>query len=215
MKQIFTKTNGYPSKIVYNAIEDVRRKWIVPAEPGEPAEPAEAVAPTVVEVSETELESKPYICLPYRGVEGEKVLQAFKKSLRSVLPDRVKPRFVYKGTKIGSFFSVKDKVEYKHQTNLVYGYVPKNETALKEGYIGQTKVRIERRTQEHAHLDKKSAIYKNSQAKNLEVSPEDFKILEKGFPNLLERRIAESLYVKEYQPKLNDQKDSYRLKLFN
>ena len=76
-------------------------------------------------------------------------------------------------------------------------------------------MRIERRTQEHAHLDKKSAIYKNSQAKNLEVSPEDFKILEKGFPNLLERRIAESLYVKEYQPKLNDQKDSYRLKLFN
>ena len=127
----------------------------------------------------------------------------------------MKPRFVYKGTKIGSFFSVKDKVEYKHQTNLVYGYVPKNETALKEGYIGQTKVRIERRTQEHAHLEKKSAIYKNSQAKNLEVSPEDFKILEKGFPNLLERRIAESLYVKEYQPKLNDQKDSYRLKLFN
>ena len=193
----------------------MRRKWVVTAEPGEPTEPAEAVAPTVVEVSEAESELKPFICLPYKGAEGEKVLQSFKRSLRSVLSDKVKPRFVYKGTKIGSFFSVKDKVEYKHQSNLVYGYVPKNETALKDGYIGQTKVRMERRTQEHAHLDKKSAVYKNSQAKNLEVSSEDFKILEKGFPNLLERRIAESLYVKEYQPKLNDQKDSYKLKLFN
>ena len=215
LKQVFTKINGYPSKIVHNVIEDVRRKWVATAEPGEPTEPAEAVAPTVVEVSEAESELKPFICLPYKGVEGEKVLQVFKRSLRSVLSDKVKPRFVYKGTKIGSFFSVKDKVEYKHQSNLVYGYVPKNETALRDGYIGQTKVRMERRTQEHAHLDKKSAVYKNSQAKNLEVSSEDFKILEKGFPNLLERRIAESLYVKEYQPKLNDQKDSYKLKLFN
>ena len=219
LKQIFTKTNGYPSKIVHKTIEDVRRKWIAPAEPGEPAEPAEpadSVAQPAVQVSETEkLESKPFICLPYRGAEGEKVVQAFKRSLRSILTDKVKPRFVYKGTKIGSFFSVKDKVEYKHQTNLVYGYVPKDETALKEGYIGQTKVRLERRTHEHAYTDKESAIYKNSEAKNLDVSPEDFQILEKGFPNLLDRRIAESLYVKEHQPKLNEQKDSYRLKLFN
>ena len=76
-------------------------------------------------------------------------------------------------------------------------------------------MRLERRTHEHAYTDKESAIYKNSEAKNLDVSPEDFQILEKGFPNLLDRRIAESLYVKEHQPKLNEQKDSYRLKLFN
>ena len=76
-------------------------------------------------------------------------------------------------------------------------------------------MRLERRTHEHASTDKESAIYKNSEAKNLDVSPEDFQILEKGFPNLLDRRIAESLYVKEHQPKLNEQKDSYRLKLFN
>ena len=86
---------------------------------------------------------------------------------------------------------------------------------LEEGYIGQTKVRFGRRTHEHAHTDKESAIYKNSVEKNIVVTHENFRILEKGFNKLVDRRIAESLYVKDYQPKLNEQKDSYKLKLFN
>ena len=36
----------------------------------------------------------------------------------------------------------------------------------------------------------------------------------KGFVKFLEKRIAESLYVNEHQPRLNEQKDSYKLKLF-
>ena len=43
--------------------------------------------------------------------------------------------------------------------------------------------------------------------KNIVVTHENFRILEKGFNKLVDRRIAESLYVKDYQPKLNEQKD--------
>ena len=122
---------------------------------------------------------------------------------------------MYKGTKLGSFFSPKDKVDREHQTNLVYGYIPKDGTSLTDGYVGQTRVRFGVRTREHAATDKESSIYKNSQTKNLDVSDNDFKVLERGFPKYLDRRIAESLYVKEHSPILNEQKDSYRLKLFN
>ena len=210
LKGVFTKTNGYPSKVVHNILEEVRRKWV------ETAQTAQSVAPPNEQIGDAKpLESTPYICLPYKGLQGEKVVRELRKNLRSILPDKVKPRFIYKGTKLGSFFAIKDKVERIHQTNLIYGYIPVDQISLKEGYIGQTKVRFGKRTEEHAHDDKGSAVYKNSQAKNLVVSHDNFQILEKGFPKLLDRRIAESLYVKEHQPRLNEQKDSYKLKLFN
>ena len=138
-----------------------------------------------------------------------------KNYLGTVLPTDIKPRFTYKGTKLGSFFSVKDRVDVKHQTNLVYGYTPEGEVGLKHGYVGETKVRLERRSEEHASWDKSSAIYKNSREKNITVSFGDFVVLERGYNKYLDRRIAEALYVKEYQPILNAQKNSYKLKLFN
>ena len=157
----------------------------------------------------------PYICLPYKGSEGDKVVKTFKNTLSRFLPKKIKPRFVYKGTKIGSFFSVKDKVDRSHRTNLVYGYTPQGTTELKNGYVGETNVRFGRRTQEHATWDKNSSVYKNSVNKNIIVTDLDFKILESGYPKQLDRKIAEALYVKDFQPVLNGQKFSYKLKLFN
>ena len=62
--------------------------------------------------------------------------------------------------------------------------------------------------------DKESSIF-NSRIKNLIVSDDDFQILEKSLPKSIDRKIAEALFIKQYNPLLNDQKDSYRLKLFN
>ena len=73
----------------------------------------------------------PYICLPYKGKEGEGVISKFRTALSNKLPPHVKPRFIYKGTKLGSFFSVKDKIDTMHQTNLVYGYTPQGEPNIK------------------------------------------------------------------------------------
>ena len=211
MKHVFTKINGYPSKIVEKTLEEIRRKC------NEPAQPEQPPVPSAEQISNTEStdEVTPYMCLPYKGLDGEKVIRDFKKSLKDVLPAKIKPRFIYKGTKLGSFFSVKDKVEKSHQTDLVYGYIPRDGTSLRDGYVGETRVRFGRRTKEHIAADKESSIYKNSRIKNMEVSDEDFKILEKGLPKYFDRRIAESLYIKEHNPVLNEQKDSFRLKLFN
>ena len=212
LKKVFTKTNGYPSKIVCRTLEEIRKKV------NENSTTEDSVVQSEEQSSDSEetekAETNPYICLPYRGVEGEKVLKEFKSKLRQALPKNVKPRVTYKGTKLGSFFSVKDKVDKRHQTNLVYGYKPKGESELKNGYIGETNVRNETRNHEHA-VDKKSSIYKNAQTKNIEVSDEDFFILERGFPKYRDRKIAEALYIKDYNPVLNGQQYSYKLKLFN
>ena len=212
LKHVFTKINGYPSRVVNKTLFEVKSKI-----------ERENTASNNVDNSllqnnpmvEPEMSKAPYICLPYKGQEGEGILKKFRDCIKGVLPADMKPRFIYKGTKLGSFFSVKDKVDVQHQTNLVYGYTPKGENELKKGYVGETNVRFGRRAKEHSLWDKASHVYKNSREKNIEVSMDDFIILEKGYNKQMDRKIAEALYVKEHKPILNQQKDSYKLKLFN
>ena len=208
LKHVFTKINGYPSRIVNNTLFEVKRKI-----------ESESVTGNVVTVSsqsaELETVSAPYICLPYKGQEGEGILRKFKGMLSGILPADMKIRFIYKGVKLGSFFSVKDKVDIKHQTNLIYGYIPDESNGNRIDYVGQTNVRFGRRTREHAQWDKTSAVYLNAQERDVSVSEQDFVILEKGFDKYLDRRIAEALYVKEIKPVLNGQKMAFKLQLFN
>ena len=204
LKKVFKRINGYPSKIVHKVLHEVREK-VKQENEEEPQQNSEEETNVV----------QPYIILPFKGPEGEGVVRKFKGDLHRILPPELKPRFVYKGTKLGSFFRIKDKVKTEHQTNLVYGYTPGGGTELKDGYIGETNVRFGRRTKEHASWDKASAIYKNSITRNVQVSDDDFIILERGYPRYFDRLIAESLYVEEHNPVLNGQKKSYKLKLFN
>ena len=76
--------------------------------------------------------------MQYNGKEGEAILSKFKDSLKNILPKNIKPRFTFKGKKVGSFFQIKDPGPLEHQTNLVYGF--KHEGVRK--YVGQTNVRL-------------------------------------------------------------------------
>ena len=209
LKHVFTTINGYPSRIVNDALHEVKTKL---SNTGESEPPSVVDDQPNPEENEEDI-STPYICLPYKGSSGDKVIKKLKNTLSNMLPNRIKPRFIYKGTKIGSFFSVKDKIDRAHRSDLVYGYTEKEESDL--GYVGETNVRIERREQEHAKWDTSSAIYKNSVEKKISVTSDDFKVLESGFPKSVDRKIAEALYIKDFRPVLNGQKVSYKLKLFN
>lgn len=209
LKYVFTTINGYPSRVVSDTLHEVKVK-LTTIDKSQPASEDDQSNP---EENDGEDLCTPYICLPYKGSSGDKVIKKFKNTLSNALPNRIKPRFVYKGTKIGSFFSVKDKIDKSHRSDLVYGYTQKESSEL--GYVGETNVRIGRRTQEHAKWDTNSSIYKNSVKKNILVTDDDFKVLESGFPKPFDRKIAEALYIKDFKPILNGQKFSYKLKLFN
>ena len=128
--------------------------------------------------------------------------------MEKVLPSNVKPQFTYKGKKIGSYFRLKDKVPIEHQLDLVYGFIQGK-------YVGKTKFRYGDRTDEHSHTDKKSAVYKFKEENNIQMSKDDFQILDTGYPNTLNRKLAEALFIKELKPELNEQVKSYKLILFN
>ena len=86
----------------------------------------------------------------------------------------------------------------RHQTNLVYNYTPQGQTRAK--YVGETNVRYERRAKEHGLWDTKSSIFKYGVEHGIDINFEDFKILEKGYPKYLDRRIAEALHIKDLNP---------------
>ena len=111
--------------------------------------------------------------LPYAGDNGEKVTRRLKKKL----PEKLRPRIVYNGTKMSSFFPVKDKINTLHCSNVVYHYKSSNEHH-KDEHIGETKCRLGKRVNEHQGSDKESAIVKNAIEKKIDpLTADEFSIL--------------------------------------
>ena len=213
LKYVFTKINGYPSKIVHKTLHDVIKRIERETTLENQNNVTQIINPNDNGVSEVEI--NPYFCVPYKGKQGEGLMNQFKGFVNKILPNNVRPKFTYKGKKLGSYFKVKDKVSDAHQHNLVYGYSIENEEPFKPDYIGETRVRYETRVHEHVNTDKESSIFKHHKGTNSSGNKENFVICETGYDRNFDRKIAESLYVKEYKPMLNSQTDSLKLKLFN
>ena len=196
----FHKINGYPLRVIKKSQEKIKEKMTTSTDTTD--------EDTLTE--ENEEKKQPFIIVPYAGKQGEKIMSKIAKKM----PEEVRPRIVYNGTKLSTFFSVKDKVEKEHCSNIVYFYQSKWDDNTT--YTGETKCRFGKRIREHQGTDKKSAIVLNCQEKGLPPpSPSEFNIIGRNYGNRLKRRIAESLYIKEKKSGLNVQVDAYKLKLFN
>ena len=203
LKNTFVKINGYPVKTVENVI---RRSF-------QGIDNAAVVSGNQVP---NNLEIKTVnMILPYAGIRGESIVHDLKKYVEKYLPKSVKPQISYKGKKLGTRFPIKDKIKPEHQSNLVYHYQSnKNSNCKKtDNYVGETNVRIETRVYEHGH--KFGSVNTHTLNCGHDVKLNEFEILAKGYPDHRERRIAESLFIREIKPSLNKQKDSYTLHLFN
>ena len=219
LKKVFRGLNGYPSRVVNSTIREVEAKFrddaaihhVVEAN-DDPTTVEESVPASTQATQETQIVATPFITLPYKGKEGEAIIRKFREAVHKALPPSVKPRIVHTGTKISTFFQVKDPVPLEHQTDLCYRFLHEDVTR----YVGETQVRNGARNQQHLHLDKTSSIYKFiNDNEGVNANEENFEILEKGLKNRATRKLAESLYIKEYNPDLNVRARSYKLVLFN
>ena len=95
----------------------------------------------------------------------------------------------------------------------MYSYTPIDGSRVE--YVGETNVRFGRRVKEHEKWDKASSVNKYGQEKGINIQPNDFKIVEKGYPKYVDRKIAEALHIKDFNPTLNGQQQSYKLQLFD
>ena len=214
LQNVFTKVNGYPSRVVNKTLWEMRKTISREKELEVNSDRENIVNVDPPKEKEKENEVFHHLCLPYKGVEGENVMKKFNSYLNGILPKNVKPRIIYKGKKIGSFFTLKDQVSKDHKSELIYGYY-ESPDSNKVSYVGETNVRFGTRSNEHIITDKKSAIFKHIQTNNLVTSQDNFRIMETGFHNTTDRKLAEALYIKEHAPSLNEQVRSYKLCLFN
>ena len=201
LSDVFQRINGYPIRIIKNCLEKVDRKMKESESCPENGDPTTSSSETSSsEESEEERDNGRYILMPYAGKQGEKIM----KNLQRKLPENVRPKIVYKGTKLSSHFPIKDKISKLHSSNLVY-YYKSSDPFDEDDYTGETKVRLGKRIGEHC-VKKDSSIYKNFTAKGKPPPSEsEFSILAKNYPNRLKRRIAESLFAKEKMSNLNVQ----------
>ena len=216
LKKVFRGINGYPSRVVNNTIREVEAQFRAIQHDvevnDEPTTVEESVPTSTETAQETQIAATPFITLPYKGKEGEAIIRKFREALHKALPPSVKPRIVHTGTKISTFFQVKDPVPLEHQTDLCYRFVLEGDTR----YVGETRVRNGARNHQHLHLDKSSSIHKFlSENEGVNANEDNFEILETGLKNRTTRKLAESLYIKDYNPDLNLRARSYKLLLFN
>ena len=109
LSDVFRNINGYPRKIIDRCHREIKEKF-------------STHQPTVLNIEAskdpTEVANNSYMLLPYAGPRGEKVLEELKKRM----PEKLRPKIVYNGTKISSYFPVKDKIDIMHCSDVVYYY---------------------------------------------------------------------------------------------
>ena len=158
LKHVFIKINQYPKKVVENTLKLVKEKVTKEKEEVPQNEGSNISNQISVPTENSTPPTHPHIILPYKGYKGESLVKSFKKALSKVLPESVVPRFIFKGKKLSSFFPIKDKVEDKHASGIIYGFnVPSMEDNIYH-YIGETKVRHETRIYQHTYTDTASAV---------------------------------------------------------
>lgn len=208
LKRVFCELNDYPSALVDKIILDER----------ESAQSQSSQDPEEPEVEQTEENIQVALNLPYAGDKGEKIIKKMQKFMKKSVNTESKKlqlRTTYKSTRLSTRFNIKDRTKPEHLHNVVY-YVPCPNKRCKDDYIGETKRRTEKRSDEHRRKDKKSHVLQHSEkTKHKRVSLKDFKILGQGYRSNFRRKISESLFIKRLKPKLNIQKESYKLALFN
>ena len=81
--------------------------------------------------------------MPYSGPKWEKILNKVIKKM----PEKVRPKVVYNGTKLSMFFSVKDKIKEESLSDIVSHYKSSKEDCI--DYTGDTKCRFGKWIKEH------------------------------------------------------------------
>ena len=139
-------------------------------------------------------------------------MNSFKKRLRKIFTNNVKPRIAFTRTKVGTSFQIKDKIQMKHNHDIVY-YNKCPGVQCNENYIGKTGRRVSVRIIDHAGRDLNSYVYKHC-IETGHRSPDinDFKIIGSNFhKNVIKRKIAEALLIKQLKPSLRKQEKSIEL----
>ena len=117
-----------------------------------------------------------------------------KRYISKFLPEHAKLEITLTGKKLNSCFSIKDKISFEHQHDLIY-YVNCTQSSCYDNYVGETGCRIIERIKDYSGRVHASQMVKhNIETSHTDVNPANFKIINMNFSNNKRKRtIAKSL----------------------
>ena len=156
------------------------------------------------------------LILPYKGEQWQKIIKPLNNYVKRLLPQNHTAQHVYISRKLGSAFGIKDQTKLVHKKDLTY-LVKCPENTCSETYLSEAARRLNERIMERAVKDNKSHMLKHTlQSGHPSVSPNDFRILQKGYNNnKVKRKISETLLIRKQGTSLNIHENSVPLELFN
>ena len=108
---------------------------------------------------------------------------------------------------MGSSLSIKNRTKLENKHDYTYLVECPEYTCL-ETYLGETARRLNERIIEHAAKDNKSILKHSLQSHHSLVSPNDFRILSKGYTNKGKINVSETALIRKHQPLLNIHENS-------
>ena len=203
--RVFRTNNGYPKWFIDQVYKkSCRRKTSEDA----------VITTTDSTAAESDVKT-PLLILPYAGNAGEKIIKSLQNHLSRKLPENVKPKIIYTGTKLQSKFNLKDGIPSANKHGVIYKVKCANENC-DEFYIGETGRRLWERVKDHNGRDHNSHVLQHASKKSHEnVGVTNFEIIGGNFRNKRLRLISEALLIKKFKPPLNVQGKSVPLQLFS
>ena len=148
LEHVFEKYNNFPKWVIDQLLSEVQ---------SEDANIRSSIQDNQNDVNKT----AHLLVLPYAGSKGEKLVKSMKSSLRCVVPENVRTRVIYSGTRLSSKFTkIKDKTVTEHQHDIVY-YSKCPESQCSEDYTEETARRLSKRVLDHNGRDAKSYLVKH------------------------------------------------------
>ena len=134
------------------------------------------------------------------------------KKLIALYCEKVDARFIFTSSKVGQYFSNKDKVPPGLQSFVVYQFTC---GCCGATYIGETTKHLPTRIKQHLETDTTSSVFKHLHGDSRQsrhcrrsCNADCFVILDKA-PTSHQLKIKEGMYITKYSPVLNRQVYSY------
>ena len=191
IRKVFHHRNNYPLWVIIKVIDDAKK------------------IPSANENGSSNNEKIHRLMRPYQGDKGSNFLKPMKRYVSKLLLDNIQLEITFKGKKLNSCFSIKDKTKFEHQHDLVY-YLKCTEPSCRDNYEGETGHGIIERLKDDSGRDHASHMVKhNIESSHTDGNTANIKIIDMNLGNNKRKwKIAESLWIKDLKPTLNVQEKS-------
>ena len=171
----FMKINGYP-------------KWVSDQVKKECKVPRNADYENNITAKNESISTNHRLILPYKGEQEQKIIKSVNNYIKRSLPQTHTAQHIYKSRKLSSAFDIKDQTKLEHKHDLTY-LVKCPENKCSETFLGETSRR----------LNERIMLKHTLQSGHPSVSPNDFRILQKGYNNnKLKRKISEAVLIRKH-----------------